>query len=176
MEFLTPFFGRLERQNLNMKLTPGLTISFLDVLGSARAFVDSPALFRSLSVAHLCLGSITFSHNLFGRLLLESDLTKFLKIFLANLLLGRLELRDVSVVAFLDVFVLALQQGVLGQALNFRVLDYTQSTISSAFGFAEIDSTRNSGCISRTGSSLRRTARKARATLIGASRKSRSFL
>jgi len=49
-------------------------------------------------------------------LLLESDLAGLLKVLLADLLLSRVELCDVSVVALFHVLVCALKDGVLLQS------------------------------------------------------------
>ncbi len=81
---------------------------FLNVAGGTGGLVDSPALLRTLPVAHFGQGPVALLHILLKGLLLKGDLARLLKVFLANFLLGRLELCDVSVVALLHLFMGAL--------------------------------------------------------------------
>lgn len=61
-----------------------------------------------MPVANLLLGPVALSDGFLDGLLSECNLTLLLKVLFANFLLGRFEVRDVGVVALLDIFVLAL--------------------------------------------------------------------
>jgi hypothetical protein len=62
---------------------------------------------------YLGSGFVALLHGLIEGLLLEGDLAALLKVLLADLLLGRLELGHVGEVALLGVLVRALQDGIL---------------------------------------------------------------
>ena len=90
-----------------------LTRLFLHILGAAGGLVHSPALLRSLPVTNLLYRFVTFLNCFINSFLFEGDGALLLKVLLADLLLGRLELSDVGVVTLLGVLVSALQDGIL---------------------------------------------------------------
>ena len=85
----------------------------LNVPGRAGGLVDGFALLGPAAVANLLYGLVALLYGLVEGLLLERHLTRFFKVLLADFFLCGIELRDVRVVALLDVLVGALQDGVL---------------------------------------------------------------
>ena len=72
--------------------------------------------------------------------LLEGDLARLLEVLLAHLLLGGLELRDVRVVALLDVLVVALEHGLLLDALHGALLvDAAHPGLGLRLAVGEVD-------------------------------------
>jgi len=90
----------------------------LNILGGAGRLVDSLANLWALAIALLDQRPVAFLDLLLDGLLLESDLAGLLKVLLADLLLSRVELCDVSVVALFHVLVCALKDGVLLQSCD----------------------------------------------------------
>jgi hypothetical protein len=109
---------------------------FLNVLGGTRRLIDGPALFRSLSIADLLEGLVALLDGLFDSLLFEGNLASFLKVLLADLLLGGGELCHIGVVALFDIFVGTLQNGVLLKGLDSLLLLNAAQT-----GFGVINAT-----------------------------------
>jgi len=110
--------ANLDGQLLTLGVTNKLAGLLLNIFGGAAGLVHSPALFGALTIAHLLQGPVALLDVLVDGLLLESDLTRLLKVLLTDLLLGWGELRDICVVALLDVLVCAFQDGVLGDSLD----------------------------------------------------------
>lgn len=100
--------ANLDRQFLAGCVPNKLPRRLLNVSGAARRFVDGSAFFLALPVANLLLGPVALSDGFLDGLLSECNLTLLLKVLFANFLLGRFEVRDVGVVALLDILVLAL--------------------------------------------------------------------
>ena len=112
--------GAASTADLNWQLlTPGVTNKLagllLNILGSTGGLVDSLANISTLAVAGLDQRPVAFLDILLDGLLLEGDLAGLLKVLLADLFLGRVELCDVGVVTLLHIFVCALEDGVLLQ-------------------------------------------------------------
>ena len=128
---------------LTLCISHKVPASLVNVPGGAGGLVHSPALSLSLAIANLLHGSVALPDSLLHSLLLEGYLTTLLEVLLAGLLLCWLEVGDVGVVTLLNVLVLTLQDGILGQRLNTLLLDDTQSPVSRPGGLAEVHSSRN---------------------------------
>ena len=134
----------LDRQLLAVGVADELARLLLDVLGRASALVDSLALLGAAAVAELFDRLVAFLHSLVEGLLLEGDLTSFLEVFFAHFLLGRVELRDVGVVALLDVLVGALQDRVLLERGDLLVLlDAAEPGVGVVLATREVDPALN---------------------------------
>jgi len=73
--------------------------------------------------------------------------TKFyylFKVLFANFFLGRLKLGDICVVAFLHIFMDALENRVLGQSLDWRLLNDAKPAVWSSLGLTEVNGPRDS--------------------------------
>jgi len=108
--FLALLKGTASSADLNRELFTGgvtdkLARLLLNILRGTRGFINSPTLFRALTVAHLLGGTVALAYCLIIGLLLEGDLALLLKVLLAHLLLGWGELCDVGVVALLNILV-----------------------------------------------------------------------
>jgi hypothetical protein len=136
---------------LTLRVSHKLTRLLLNVLGGAGRLVDGAALLRTLAIADLLKGAVAFLHSLVESLLLKGDLTSFLKVFFADLLLSRRELCDVGVVALLHILVCALKDGVLLNGLDSLLfLNAAESSLRIILASTEVDSTLNLNTILAT--------------------------
>ena len=97
-----------------------------------------------MAIAGLDQRPVTFLDILLDGLLLKSDLAGLLKVLLADLLLGRVELRDIGVVTLLHIFVRALEDRVLLQRCDrlFR-LDAAKACVWVILAAAEVNTSSN---------------------------------
>ena len=85
-------------------------------------------------------GLVALLHRLIEGLLLEGDLTALLKVLLADLLLGRLELGHIGEVALLGVLVGALQDGILLEGGHLLLLvDTAEASVGVILAGAEVN-------------------------------------
>ena len=117
----TDLHGKLLTGGISHELTRLL----LHVLGAAGGLVHSLTDLLPLAIANLLYRFVTFPHSLVEGLLFEGDGASLLKVLLADLLLGRLELGDVGVVALLHVLVSALQYRLLLQGGDLLLFLHT---------------------------------------------------
>merc|ERR1719367_1697447 len=130
----------LHRELLTAGVTDKLAGLLLHILGGARGLVHCPALFGTLTIAHLFDWPVALPHCLVVCLLLERDLALLLEILLAHFLLAGLELGDIGVVALLSLLVGALQDGFLLQTGHLRqLLDTAQPSLAILLTIAEVD-------------------------------------
>lgn len=95
-----------------------------------------------LTVAHLDQRPVALFHLLINSLLFESDLTGFLKVFIANLLLCSLKLCDIGVMTFLNILMGALKNGILLESGNgLFLLNTTESSLRIIDASAEVNAT-----------------------------------
>ena len=133
-----------------------LTRLFLHILGAAGGLVHSPTLLRSLTVTNLLHRFVAFLNRLVESFLFEGDGAKFLKVLLADLLLGGLELSDVGVVTLLGILVSALQDGILLQRRHFRDLVHTaEASVRVGDTAAEVNTARDGLLLSALAASPR---------------------
>jgi len=118
----------LNRQLLTAGVSYILARLLLNILGCTGGLVDSLTNFLTLAVTFLGHGLVALLNGLIEGLLLESNLTGFLKVLIAHLLLGGHKLGDIGVVTLLSVLVGALQDGILFQSLDCLLLLYTAQT------------------------------------------------
>ena len=151
MAFLGAFLSdATSSANLNWELlavgvSNKCTWLLLDVLGGARGLINSAALLWTLSIANLFKRAVALLHGLIDSLLFESDLAGLLKVLLANLLLGRRELCDISVVALLNILVGTLKNGVLLKGLDgLLFFDTAKSSLGIIDTSAEVNADRKS--------------------------------
>uniref|UniRef100_A0A0K2U7M3 Uncharacterized protein n=1 Tax=Lepeophtheirus salmonis TaxID=72036 RepID=A0A0K2U7M3_LEPSM len=97
----------------------------LDVFCGTGRLINGTTFLGSLTVADLFQGLVTLLDGLFSGLLLECDLTDFLKVFFANLLLRGCELCHISVVTLFHVLVSTFEDGILLNTLNGFLFFYT---------------------------------------------------
>ena len=127
--------GAASTADLNWQLlTPGVTNKLagllLNILGSTGGLVDSLANISTLAIAGLDQRPVAFLDILLDGLLLKSDLAGLLKVLLADLLLGRVELSDICVVALLHILVCALKDGVFLQRCDsLHSLDAAKASV-----------------------------------------------
>ena len=126
---------------LTLGIPNKLAVALVHIPGGARRLVHCPALLGSLAVTNLLQRPVTLPDCLLDRLLLECDLAALLKVLITGLLLGWLEIGEVSVVTLFHVFVFALQDGIFGQGLHRLLLDHTQPAVRGAGSLAEVHST-----------------------------------
>lgn len=124
----------LDGDLLALGVADELAAALVDVSRGAGRLVHGPALLGRVAVAAVTVAPLdlrpqALPHRLADRLLGERDLALFLKVFLARLLLRRLEVGYVGVVALLHVLVSALQDRVLGDRLHVGVFDDAQTTV-----------------------------------------------
>lgn len=112
----------------------------LNVLCRASTLVDGLALLRAVAVANLFDRFVAFLHRLVEGLLLEGDLARFLKVLFAHFFLGGVELREVGVVALLDVLVGALQDRILLERGDLLVFfDAAEAGVRIVLTAGEVD-------------------------------------
>uniref|UniRef100_A0A0K2U5C2 Uncharacterized protein n=1 Tax=Lepeophtheirus salmonis TaxID=72036 RepID=A0A0K2U5C2_LEPSM len=97
----------------------------LDVFCGTGRLIDGTTFFGSLTVAYLFQGLVTLLDGLFSGLLLECDLTDFLKVFFTNLFLSGCKLCHIGVVTLFHVLVSTFEDGILLNAGNCVFLLYT---------------------------------------------------
>ena len=94
-----------------------------------------------MSIANLFKGLVTLLHSLVESLLLEGDLAGFLKVLLADFLLGRGELCDVGVMALLNILVCAFKDGILLDGLDgLLFLNAAESSVWVILACTEVNS------------------------------------
>ncbi len=130
----------LDGELLARGVTNKLAGLLLNVPGGTRGLVHGPALLRALTVAHLNLGPVALPHILLNSLLLEGDLTALLEVLLAHFLLSGVELRDIGVVALLNILVGALKDGILLQGGDSLVpLDAAETGLGVGLAAREVN-------------------------------------
>ena len=133
----TAYFNR---QLLTLCVPHKFARLLLNVASAAGRLVDCPTLFWALPVALLDNGSVALFHHTLQRLLLECDLARFLKVLLADLLLGRVKPSDIGVVALFNVLVRALEYGCLLDGLDLvLVKDAPQPRLRVNFCIGEVN-------------------------------------
>ena len=131
----------LNGQFLTVGVSNKLARLHLNVLGGARWFIDSAALFGSLSIANLLKRCVAFLNCLIESLLFKGDLTGLFKVFLADFLLGRRVLCDVAVVTLLNILVCAFKDGVLLDAFDrFFLYNTAESWFGIRLASTEVNS------------------------------------
>ena len=90
-------------------------------------------------IANLFQRSVAFFDRLRGCHLLESDLALFLKVLVADFLLGWLKLGDVCVVTFLHLFVGALKDGVLLERLDSGLFEDAAHAVFLGLASGKVD-------------------------------------
>ena len=103
----------LNGQLLTAGVSHKLARLLLNILGAAGALIHSPALLRSLAIAHFFNWFVAFLDSLIESLLLECDGAELFKVFLTDLLLTGFKLSDIGVVTLLSVLMSTLQNGLL---------------------------------------------------------------
>ena len=148
--FFSSFTGGTARAtNLNGQLfTVGVSDKLarllFNVAGSAGTFVESFALLWTTSIADFFDWLVAFFDSLIECLLLESDLTSLLKVFLANLLLRSIKLCDVRVVTLLQVLVGALKDGVFLKRCHLLILlDAAEASLGIRLAAGEVNAALN---------------------------------
>ncbi len=130
----------LNGQFLTAGVTNKLARLLLNVTGGTRRLVHGLADILTLSITDFDEGPVTLLHSLLHSLLFKSNLTALLKIFLAHLLLGRVELSDVGVVTLLHILVGALEDGVLLESGDCLVLlNAAESGVWVGLAATEVD-------------------------------------
>ena len=137
---------RSHGQFLASSVTNKLARLLFDVSGGTGRFINGPTFLRALSIADLFQRLVALPDGLIKGLLFESDLARFLKVLLADLLLSGGELCDVGVVALFDIFMGAFQDGVFLDGLDgLLLLDTAKASLGVVHAAAEVDSSLDLG-------------------------------
>jgi hypothetical protein len=134
---------------LTLGVTNKLARLLLNVACGTGGLIHSPALLRSLSIAHLFKRLVALFHILFNSLLLEGNLTSLFKVFLTDLLLSRLKLCDIGVMALFHILVGTFKDGILLQGGDALLLfNATESGLGVCLTAGEVDAALNGNTVS----------------------------